>query len=192
MTIDVDIRAAAAPRSNQLNAEDLIGTTKTITVTEVKANSAEQPIAVHYESDGGKPFLPCKTNLRVLISAWGDRGADWAGKSMTLYADPDVQFGGVKVGGIRISHVSHIDNAMVLNLSTSRGKRKPVKIEPLRVPETKPYPDDLFAERLPAMRGYIESGKATVEQVIEQASKTGTLSETQIAAIRAVQAEEEA
>ena len=187
---DVDIRAAAAPRSDQLNAEDLIGSTKTITVTEVKAGSAEQPIIVHYEGDNGRPFKPCKTSLRVLISAWGDRGADWVGKSMTLYADPDVMFGGVKVGGIRISHVSHIDNAMVLSLSASRGKRKPVKIEPLRMPDVKPYPDDLFAEKLPAMRGYIESGKATAEQVIEQASKTGKLSETQIAAIRAVQTEE--
>jgi len=189
---DVDIRGAAAPRSDQTNAEDLIGTTKTITVTEVKAGSAEQPIIVHYEGDNGRPFKPCKTSLRVLISAWGDRGADWVGKSMTLYADPEVMFGGVKVGGIRISHVSHIKDAMVLNLSASRGKRKPVSVEPLRMPEVQPYPDDLFAERLPAMRAAIDSGDWTVDQVLEKARKTGTLSKQQIAAIRAVQTEEEA
>jgi hypothetical protein len=28
---------------------------------------------------------------------------------MTLYCDPEVQFGGMKVGGIRISHMSDID-----------------------------------------------------------------------------------
>ena len=189
---DVDIRGAAAPRSDQINAEDLLGTTKTITVTEVKAGSAEQPIIVHYQGDSGRPFKPCKTSLRVLISAWGDRGADWVGKSMTLYADPEVMFGGVKVGGIRISHVSHIKDAMVLNLSASRGKRKPVRVEPLKITEPPPYPDDLFAERLPAMRAAIDSGDWTVEQVLEKARKTGTLSEQQIAAIRAVQTEEEA
>ena len=182
----VDIRGAAAPRSDQTNAEDLIGTTKTITVTEVKAGSAEQPIIVHYEGDNGRPFKPCKTSLRVLISAWGDRGADWVGKSMTLYADPEVMFGGVKVGGIRISHVSHIDNTMVLNLSASRGKRKPVRVEPLKITEPPPYPDDLFAERLPAMRAAIDSGDWTVEQVLEKARKTGTLSEQQIAAIQEI------
>ena len=187
---DVDIRAAAAPRSDQLNSEDLIGTTKTIFVTDVRAGSAEQPIIVHYEGDNGRPFKPCKTSMRVLISAWGDKARDWIYKSMTLYADPEVTFGKDKVGGIRISHVSHIDSALALNLSVSRGKRKLMKIEPLRISDLPPYPEWLFATRLDRMREYIELGEASVEQVIEQASKTGRLSEQQMAAIRAIQTEE--
>jgi len=190
VTEEVDIRGASAPRSDQINFEDLIGRTKTITVTGVKAVSAEQPIMVSFEGDEQRVYKPCKTSLRVLIAAWGDKASDWIGKSMTLYGDPEVMFGGVKVCGIRISHVSHIKDAMVLNLSASRGKRKPVRVEPLRMPEVQPYPDDLFAERLPAMRAAIDSGDWTVEQVLEKARKTGTLSEQQIAAIRAVQTEE--
>jgi len=136
---DVDIRAAAAPRSDQLNAEDLIGTTKTIRVAQVSAGSKEQPINVHYEGDNGKPWKPCKSMLRVLISAWGDKGADWVDRSVTLYADPDVMFGGVKVGGIRVSHISHIDQPLSVLLSTSRGKRKPYVVQPLQVVSNAAY-----------------------------------------------------
>jgi len=138
---DVDIRAAAAPRSDQLNAEDLIGTSKTIRVTKVSAGSREQPINVHYDGDNDKPWKPCKSMLRVLISAWGDQGADWVGRSVTLYADPDVRFGGVAVGGIRISHVSHIDQPLSVLLSTSRGKRKPYVVKPLKA-AVQPIRDD--------------------------------------------------
>ena len=144
----------------------------------------------------GVQLQPQATSVKELRAAW--RAADALGVDSIwtwdhfypLYGDPEVMFGGVKVGGIRISHVSHIKDAMVLNLSASRGKRKPVRVEPLRMPEVQPYPDDLFAERLPAMRAAIDSGDWTVEQVLEKARKTGTLSEQQIAAIRAVQTEE--
>lgn len=136
---DVDIRAAAAPRSDQKNYEDLIGRTETIRVTEVKAGTKEQPIEIHYEGENGKPFKPSKSMLRVLIAAWGDHGHDWVGRSMTLYGDPAVMFGGVAVGGIRISHVSHIDQPLSVLLSTSRGKRKPYVVQPLQVVSNAAY-----------------------------------------------------
>jgi hypothetical protein len=128
---DIDIRAAAAPRSDQTNYEDLLGGPRTVRVAEVKAGSKEQPIEVHYEGGDGKPYKPCKSMLRVLIASWGDKGADWVGRSMTLYGDHEVVFGGVKIGGIRISHVSHIEQPISVLLSTSRGKRKPYVIKPL-------------------------------------------------------------
>ena len=134
---EVNIREAAAPRSDQKNFEDLIGRTETIRVTEVRAGCKEQPIEIHYEGEHGKPFKPSKSMLRVLIASWGDKGSDWVGRSMTLYGDPEVMFGGVKVGGIRISHVSHIDQPISVLLSTSRGKRKPYMVKPL-VAEVRP------------------------------------------------------
>ena len=134
---DVNIREAAAPRSDQTNYEDLTGSPMTIRVTEVRAGSKEQPIEVHYEGGDGRPYKPCKSMLRVLIAAWGDKGADWVGRSMVLYGDADVRFGGVAVGGIRISHVSHIDQPISVLLSTSRGKRKPYMVKPL-VAEVRP------------------------------------------------------
>ena len=42
---------------------------------------------------------------------------------MTLYCDPDIKFGGVKVGGIRISHLSNIERDMAVSLNVTKGKR---------------------------------------------------------------------
>ena len=145
---DIDIRAAAAPRSDQTNYEDLLGGPRTVRVAEVKAGSKEQPIEIHYEGGDGKPYKPCKSMLRVLIAAWGDKGADWIGRSMTLYGDHEVVFGGVKIGGIRISHVSHIEQPISVLLSTSRGKRKPYLIHPLTIRE---MPAAEFADVLARM-----------------------------------------
>jgi hypothetical protein len=139
---EVDIRASIQARSDQLNADDLIGQPRTIRVTAVKAHSAEQPVAVHYEGGDGKPYLPCKSMRRVLVAAWGDRGADWVGRSMTLFQDPEVIFGGVKVGGIRISHVSHIDQPLSVLLTTTRSKRKPYTVKPLRAEVRAVKPSD--------------------------------------------------
>lgn len=180
---EVDIRGSVAPKSDQLNADDLIGTTKTITVTAVKAGSRDQPVVVHYEGENGRPYKPCKSMRRVMITAWGDNGSGWIGQAMTLYCDPEVMFGGVKVGGIRISHVSGIKNSIDMSLTATRGKRKPYRVDPLVVAEPAAYPADVFAEKLPAMIGAMQSGKMTREQVIAHCEKTGKLSDEQKALI---------
>jgi len=130
---EVDIAAACAPKSDQLNADDLINTTKTIKITGVKAGNAEQKIVVHYENENGKPWKPCKSMIRVMRSLWGDTAAAWCGHSVTLYNDPDVKYGGIKVGGIRISHATGIEQAVVLALTATKGQRKPYQVKPLVV-----------------------------------------------------------
>ncbi len=189
---DVDIRGAAAPKSDQLNAEDLIGAPRTVTVTDVTAGSAEQPIVVHFDGDGGRPYRPCKSMLRVMIAAWGDDGKAWAGKSMTLYHDPEVMFAGVQVGGIRISHVSHIENSISLSLTATKGKRKPYTVKPLKVEASAMYPEADFTANLPKWREAMAAGKATAEQVIARAEQKGRLSDQQKQAVRAPQEAEEA
>ena len=118
-----DLRDTIVPNSNQLNAEQLIGGPMTIVVTEVKRGDGDQPVSIHYENDQGRPFKPCKTMRKILIFAWGDDGSEWIGKRMTLYCDPDIKFGGVKVGGIRISHLSHIERDMAVSLNVTKGKK---------------------------------------------------------------------
>jgi hypothetical protein len=44
-----------------------------------------------------------------------------------------VTFGGLATGGIRISHMSHIDKETVVVVMKSKGKKAGVKILPLRV-----------------------------------------------------------
>ncbi|MCJ2025519.1 hypothetical protein MKK52_14985, partial [Methylobacterium sp. J-067] len=50
---------------------------------------------------------------------------------MTLYRDNGVQFGGVAVGGIRISHMSGISSAMTIALTAAKARRVPYTVKPL-------------------------------------------------------------
>lgn len=120
------------PKSDQLNADQLLGGSLNITVTGVNRGTEEQPVVISYEGDNGRPYKPCKSMRKVLIFAWGDDGREWVGKSMTLYNNPDVKFGGVKVGGIRISHLSHIERDIALSLTATKGKKETFTIRLLQ------------------------------------------------------------
>jgi len=133
MTDITDLRSTIVPKSDQLNSEQLLAGPITITVTDVTIGSAEQPISVHYEGENGRPYKPCKTCRKALIFAWGPDGRDWAGRSMTLYCDPQVKFGGDEVGGIRISAMSDIDRDVQLSLTATRGKKALHVIKRLQV-----------------------------------------------------------
>jgi hypothetical protein len=128
----IDMRKTVAPKSDQLNSDDLIGQSQTIKVTKVSLMSEpDQPIAIYFEGDNGKPYKPCKSMRRVLINVWGIDGTAYVGRSMTLYRDEKVMFGGAAVGGIRISHVSHIDAPVTMALTATRANRKPFTVKPL-------------------------------------------------------------
>lgn len=193
MTDATNLRDTIAPKSDRVNADDFLAGPETVTITAVKRGDADTPVAIHIE--GRKPYYPCKSMRRVLISAWGDNGPDWVGKSMTLYTDPTVKFGGVAVGGIRISHMSHIENDMALALTATRGKRTPFTVRKMAqkiagTPASKAakqaeYPADVFTEKLPAMRQAIVDGKMDAAKVIAHCEKTGKLTDEQKAAISA-------
>jgi hypothetical protein len=132
MTTAPDMTAACAPRSDQLNAEDLLTGPQTITVTAVTRGTAEQPVDIVTEEYGpGRPYKPSKTMRRVIMAAWGTNTASYTGRRMTIYRDPEVMFGRDKVGGIKISHLSHIDKRLELALTVTRGKRASFSVEPL-------------------------------------------------------------
>ncbi len=42
------------------------------------------------------------TNIKRLARVCGDDTDDWRGKQVVLYVDPDVEFGGQVVGGLRV------------------------------------------------------------------------------------------
>ena len=65
--------------------------------------------------------------------AGGGAGHAWIGRSMTLYNDPEVKFGGVMVGGIRISHMSHIERDIALSLTSTKGKKQGYTVHKLEV-----------------------------------------------------------
>jgi hypothetical protein len=147
------------PKSDQLNADDLLTGPITITVKSVGRGSVDQPVAI--SADGIMPYKPCKTMRRVLIAAWGVNGSDWIGKSMTLYCDPSVKFGGVALGGIRISHVSDIKNDLSMMLTTTRSKRAQYTVKVLSSPASGFVVDD-------TARGWIDAinaGTHTLENI---------------------------
>lgn len=127
----MDMSAFVVPKSDQLNADDLTEP-RTIRVAKVSGTgNADQPVAVYFDGDNGRPFKPCKSMRRVMIAAWGTDASQYVGRSMTIYRDPRVAFGGMEVGGIRISHMSHIDKTLSLALTVTKAKRAPYRVEPL-------------------------------------------------------------
>lgn len=138
-----DLTNTIIAKSDQVNADDLAGGPRTIKITKVSADtsSSEQPIVISIEGDT-KFYKPCKTVRRLLVSVWGPNGNEYVGRSVTLYRDPTVKWGGMEVGGIRISHMSHIDKPVTIALTATRGNKKPVTVSPLVVrdaPITDPY-----------------------------------------------------
>lgn len=151
-----NMRDSVIPKSDQLNFDDFIGgQSKTIRVTKVSATDGDQPRSVHYEGDNGKPWKPCKSMRRVLLHCWGDDGNLYAGRIITLYGDPEVKFGGEKVGGIRISHLSHIEKPIIVALTTTRAHRKPFTVHPLVDAVGAPSLDDALEDiaNVPTMDG---------------------------------------
>lgn len=129
-----DLSTTIAPKSDQFNADDLINGPATIKITKVsKADTPDQPIAIFFDGDNGKPYKPCKSMRRVLVQIWGKDGAKYVGRSMTIYRDDGVTFGGLAVGGIRISHMSDIKEKRTLALTASKANRKPFTVQPLTV-----------------------------------------------------------
>ncbi|MBL4858672.1 MAG: hypothetical protein JKY36_05680 [Erythrobacter sp.] len=147
----VDMSQTIAPKSDQLNADDLIGGPRTITITRVTGNegNAEQPVNVFFDGDNGKPFRPCKSMRRVMVKIWGADASKYPGNSMTIYRDPKVKWGGMEVGGIRISHMTGIDQKQTMALTESKQARKPYTVQPLKV-EEKPQavPDRGAADKI--------------------------------------------
>jgi len=151
----IDLRQTITPKSDQLNADDLIAGPITVRVTRVSlCEDPDQPVAISFEGDGGKPYKPCLSMRRVLVSVWGPDGSAYVGREMTLYRDEKVRFGGVEVGGIRISHMSAIDKPVTIPLTVTRGVRRPYQVKPLpaqaRVPRSEApvtvAVDDVLAE----------------------------------------------
>lgn len=125
------MRITAEPRSDQWNGDDFVGGPRTFTIAGVKPGKAEQKYDIDLIEGEGRVWRPPPTVVRILIAAWGEESDVWIGRRVTLKFDPTIQFGPERVGGIRISHLSHIGKTMKLASTVKRGKKAPVTIEPL-------------------------------------------------------------
>jgi hypothetical protein len=171
----MDLTQTIIAKSDQINAEDLLGGPQTFTVTDVRMGDSEQPVCIVLaELPKGRTFKPSKTVLRILVMAWGADSDAWPkGARMTLYRDESVKWAGQAVGGIRVSHLSHIDDKLKVALAESKGKKVLHTVQPL--PDAPPT----GRERLRAANAAIEA-EPIPEKVPAGRINAGTVARIQI------------
>ena len=136
----MDMSASIAPKSDQLDAIELVAGPQTFTIAKVAQNNAEQPWNFHL-AEFPRPWRPGKSMLRVMAAAWGLDGNKYVGHRVTLYCDPTVQFGNDTVGGTRISHMTGIDKPLKVPLLIKRGKSAVFTVQPLTAEAPAPVRD---------------------------------------------------
>ncbi|MFE5309734.1 hypothetical protein [Isoptericola sp. NPDC056605] len=173
-----------APNSDQLDAVDLLSGPRTFTVERVVVREgAEQPVNVHLK-EFPRPWRPGKSMRRVLVDIWGEDETAYVGRRLTLWCDPRVKFGGEAVGGVRITHMSHLDKPRGVPLIITRGKSGVYPVKPLAddapdLPaEPQPTAEQVAAStdlaelrdwwRFPGLRGAITARNAELEALDEQ------------------------
>lgn len=176
----MDITDALAPASDQLDAVELVNP-RTFTIDAgSKLGSRDGKTVAEIRLVGfPRVWRPSKGMLDVLAACWGTDGTQWVGRSVTVYNDPNVTFGKEKVGGVRISHLSHIDKERSVPIRASGAGRKQLwKVQPLtEAPAAKSKvtnaqinaatTDDelraLWANATPAQRDLIAARKAALD-----------------------------
>ena len=165
----MDLTESIEARSDQINADDLLGGPQTYTVREVVAGKAEAPFDfMLVETE--RAYRPSKTMRRVIVNAWGPEAANYAGRRLTIYREPTIQFGGKTVGGIRISHMSGIDKRVEVLAQVTRGKREKFVVEPLPdapKPAKTPQLDPEVAAKVAALRAEWKDADPERRKVIE-------------------------
>lgn len=87
-----------------LGAPHLDGET-TLTIGEVDLEEMRDKtvkMCLHWKEPKVLPWLLNKTNIKRIAKLYGDDTDEWVGKKVTIYNDPDVEFMGEIVGGLRV------------------------------------------------------------------------------------------
>lgn len=128
----MDLTESLAAKSDQLNAVD-VPTPRTFTIAEITPGNEQQPFNFHLVETPGRPWRPSKGMRRVIARGWGDKdvAARYPGRRVTLWCNPDVVYAGAPVGGLQVSHMSHIDGPFTMPLRISQKKTTQITVQPL-------------------------------------------------------------
>ena len=138
----LDMSPVIVPKSDQISADDFISGPRTYQIESVVINNGtEQPVNISLVGEN-RVWKPCKSMARVLVAAWGPDAKLYSGRSVTLYRDPKVKWGGLEVGGVRISHMSHIDRPLSMALTATKGRRADYTVKPLILQVSPPPPQE--------------------------------------------------
>lgn len=170
---EIDLGVTIIPKSDQLNADDLIAGAKTIKIRDIKQiESDTQPISIYFDGDNNKPYKPNKGMRRLLVQLWGANGAEYIGRYLTIIRDESVKWAGAEVGGIVITHASHIDTVKRVSLTVSRGNKKPLIVTPLNYIE--PNYDDAIA-KLNACKSLDELGSVWKDMTFDEKNHSSVI-----------------
>lgn len=159
----MDLTESIAPKTDQQNFDDYLTGPRNVTISGVSKGSAEQPVNVELTEYPGKPYKPNKSMRRVLVAAWGTDSSAYVGRRLTLVGNPNVSYGGKKVGGIEISAMSHLGKPLSLPLTETRGKKRNFTVQPLPDAAPKPKQADTIPDEVRAT-----TAKAITEGTIPQ------------------------
>lgn len=144
----MNIADTIVAKSDQLNADDLVGGPITVQIQGASRGAVDQPVVIKI-TGGHQPWKPCKTTRRILVAAWGPETDAWLGRWVTLHRDERVKWAGEEVGGIRIAAMSHIDErGQTLSLAISKGKKSTHHVKFLRDPKQYGAPTAKLADVL--------------------------------------------
>lgn len=185
-----DLQRATQAKSDQLNSCDLLGGSLVSKIIDVKAGNSDQPVIIIIDS-WKQPWKPSKTSLRVLCACWGNEPSAWIGRYAVLYCDETVTWGGEAIGGIRASHLSHIDGEKKVAVNIKKGKKGmqivlPYYPDDSQAPAAEPvfWPDEAFAKQLSAAQARIDSGDITVDAFVARLEKKAPLTVGQKARVK--------
>lgn len=187
-----DFASTTQAKSDQMNAVDLVGGPVAYRITGIKmTGSPDQPVSISVDGHR-QPWKPSKTFRRVLLLLWPETSPEeWIGRDVVLWCDPEIKWAGEKVGGIAISHASHISERKVFALAESKSKRKTIVVEPFHAvdaPDQSPdpvfWPDEAFAKRLAAAQPKIDSGELTADAFIATLEKKAPMTAGQKARVK--------
>lgn len=97
-------------KGEYLSYYDLVGGDETVTISEMKHETVTGPggkkddkLVARFTNPDILPMVMNVTNSKTITELYGtNKPAEWTGKSVVLFADPNVSRGGEMVGGIRI------------------------------------------------------------------------------------------
>ena len=108
------MRKAEAFPSKYFSQEDVWDADVTLTIKGVSVESIRSehgsedcPIMV-FKEDGYKPWIVNNTNWGTCEDRFGEDSDDWLGKQIRLWRDPEVMYGSIKKGGVRIRPLGYV------------------------------------------------------------------------------------
>jgi len=107
---------------------------------EKKKKEVDKAVIWFKEIDRG--WIYCKTSGHSMAAMWGKDDANWIGKRVTLYADPDIMFGADQVGGIRVAGSPDIDKEIKIRIKFKKKRALEVVLTPTAAPATLPKPTE--------------------------------------------------